>query len=530
MKLKRIISLLVVIMAVSFCAFASADDTKRDFSGYKTYVCLGDSIAAGYKDGGDNLGVGLYKRQSYAYHSIVAKDINAKLIQLACSGLRTYDALYMLDGSYAKTNDALSLSTLSSIYNLSDSGRAKIRKEVSSADIITLCCGADDYAIYPITKALTALAGDSALDPYVDEFKKSMNNGGDLTKAMIDFLEAAKTVGKLPKAVTTLTSEIASGYSDFLKNYPKLVNAIYALNPDVTLVLMGQYFTLWNSNIETTDDTDVDDAANVIKQLLMKTIDLANYNVKSEAQKHNCIYVNTQGIECVLHPTDLGHKQIAEKIIAAIPDCAANNDKPVSPKETPKPAVEKAKLPFTDVPEDFWAYKDIYYCYENGLMLGYTKTTFSPATVMSRAQLATVLYRIAGSPNASKLSEPFKDVPDSYWAHDAIAWAYSKGIINGFTETQFGPNAPVSRQEMVTMLYRYANKMCGLNFKAKGDELKGYTDANEVDAYAKDAFCWAISEGIINGYTKTVLVPDGDLTRAQCATILARFDRGLAKK
>lgn len=535
MKLKRIVSLLLaVIMAASLCVISSAEEAKRDFSGYKTYVCLGDSIAAGYRDDNKELDVGLYKKQPYAYHSIVAKAINAKLIQLACSGLRTYDALYMLDGSYAKPDDALSLATLSGIYDMSSKDRAKVRKEVSSADIITLCCGANDYALYPITKALISLSEDSVLDPYVDKFQESIASGGDLAGSLIEFLKAAKAVGKLPKAIATLTSEISSGYTAFINNYPKIVDAIYALNPDVTLVLLGQYFTFFNSSSEKAEDADVDDAVITIKQLISKTIDLANYNVKSQASKHNCVYVNTQGIDCVLHPTELGHKQIAERIIDAIPDRAAGNEKPETPKETKKPDTskdtEKAKLPFTDVPKGYWAYGDIKYCYENGLMLGYTKTTFSPATTMTRAQLAAVLYRIAGSPDTSKLSEPFDDVADSYWARDEIAWAFSKGVIKGFTETQFNPNAPVSRQQMVAMLYRYASSLCGLDFKAKGDELKGFTDADEVDGYAVDAFSWAVSEGIIKGYTETTLVPDGTLTRAQCATILARFDRGLEKK
>ena len=112
-------------------------------------------------------------------------------------------------------------------------------------------------------------------------------------------------------------------------------------------------------------------------------------------------------------------------------------------------------LPFRDVPEGVWYFDSVEYCYSRGLMNGITLSQFSPETGLSRAMFVTTLYRAAGSPGVSQWT-PFYDVPGGIWYSSAVAWAYNEGIVNGMTATSFAPDAGLTRQQLVTLLYRYA--------------------------------------------------------------------------
>lgn len=173
---------------------------------------------------------------------------------------------------------------------------------------------------------------------------------------------------------------------------------------------------------------------------------------------------------------------------------------------------------FVDVPRNMWCYNDVEYVYNAGLMKGVDATHFKPNAAMSRAQFATVIYRMAGSP-ASKGSEPFNDVSDSYWAHDAIAWAYNNGIIKGFDSKTFAPENCITRAQMVAMLYRYEG--CPA---VKGD-LSAYKDAASVPAFATDALVWATNKGVITGFNDGTIGAGKTATRGQMATIIARYDK-----
>ena len=173
---------------------------------------------------------------------------------------------------------------------------------------------------------------------------------------------------------------------------------------------------------------------------------------------------------------------------------------------------------FIDVPKTMWCYNDVEYVAAKGYMIGTDATHFAPAANMTRAQFATVLYRMAGSPNV-KGSEPFTDVDNDYWAQKAIAWAYNKGIVEGVDSKTFAPNDAITRAQLVAMLYRYAGAPA-----VKGD-LNAFSDAASVPAYAKNAFIWAINNGVVNGFANGTLAPQKCATRAEMAAIIARFDK-----
>ena len=177
---------------------------------------------------------------------------------------------------------------------------------------------------------------------------------------------------------------------------------------------------------------------------------------------------------------------------------------------------------FTDVELGTWYHEAVDFVVRNGLMKGMSETIFAPGADMNRAQIVTVLYRLAGSP-AVENAAPFTDVPaDSYYG-DAVAWAYANGIVKGVSDTQFNPNASVTREQMVTFLGRYA-VWSGETVEAQGD-LSAYIDGDTVSAFAVKYMTWAVESGLINGITADTLVPAGTANRAQVAVVLMRFSQ-----
>ncbi len=185
----------------------------------------------------------------------------------------------------------------------------------------------------------------------------------------------------------------------------------------------------------------------------------------------------------------------------------------------------EAPLPFPDVTEGDWFYDAVRYAYETGLMDGVGDSLFAPNSQTTRAQLVTILYRLEGEPEVSGTSG-FTDVEAGTWYTDAVAWAAANGIVNGTTDTTFAPGEDITREQLVTVLYRYAESK-GYDVSASAD-LSGYPDAGQVQDYAQPAMAWAVAEGIVEGVDGT-LNPAGNATRAQIATILMRFCEGVAK-
>ena len=186
----------------------------------------------------------------------------------------------------------------------------------------------------------------------------------------------------------------------------------------------------------------------------------------------------------------------------------------------PGTALVAGENPFTDVSASHWAHDDITYVYENDLMNGTDGSLFSPESTTTRAQVVTVLYRLAGQP-AADWANPFWDVPASAWFHDAVTWAWENDITGGVSSTHFGAGNAVTREQLAAFLYRYAQDQ-GYDTSARAD-LSGYSDAGLVSSYATEALSWANATGLITGTTGTTLSPQGSATRAQVATILSRF-------
>ena len=182
----------------------------------------------------------------------------------------------------------------------------------------------------------------------------------------------------------------------------------------------------------------------------------------------------------------------------------------------------KKALPFIDVQAGDWYYDTVEYAYENAIMTGLTDTVFGPNDNLARAQLAVILYRMSGD-EAVEYSDVFPDVEDDIWYTDGILWASSKGIVTGYTDTGlFRPSQNISREQIAVMLHRYAK---GLNLdNGVRAEFDKFQDAANVSEYADEAMQWAVGNGIITGkYEGTIIDPQGNATRAECATMISRF-------
>ena len=182
---------------------------------------------------------------------------------------------------------------------------------------------------------------------------------------------------------------------------------------------------------------------------------------------------------------------------------------------------------FVDINVKAWYHLYVDYAVTNGLFGGTSANTFEPETAMTRAMLVTVLWRYEGQPKGYQNTFTDVNAKDGSWYIDAVAWAAANGIVNGVGNNRFDPDGKITREQMAAILFRYAQKK-GIDTSKRG-ELSNFPDANKISAYAKEAVCWAVGEGIING-SDGKLLPQGNATRAQVATILMRYIENIVKK
>lgn len=188
----------------------------------------------------------------------------------------------------------------------------------------------------------------------------------------------------------------------------------------------------------------------------------------------------------------------------------------------PTVSVAADKMPFEDVRSNDWYYDAVEYNYENHLMAGTSETTFEPNTVLNRAMIAQVLYNLEGKPSVShKASEYFTDVRDDAWYANAVAWAKSTDTANGYGDKRFGPEDPLTREQMARVFMAYAE------YKdydiSKSTSLDKFSDANRVSDWAQESMRWAVASGLLTGKGNGILDPVGTATRAEVASVMRGF-------
>ncbi len=213
------------------------------------------------------------------------------------------------------------------------------------------------------------------------------------------------------------------------------------------------------------------------------------------------------------------------------PETTQKPSKPETPEEpepqepaAPQPGSNPAEgwdNPYRDVDSSEWYYTAVAYTTRQGLMSGTGSGSFSPAAVMTRGQLVTILYRLAGSPTVDG-SLRFPDTSSTAFYADAVRWATQNGITGGYSNGLFGPEDPVTNEQLCAFFHRYA-KLAGIAGTAQPGVLSGFADWQQISDYAQDSFGWAVDAGILFGDSQRRLAPQSEATRAQTAAIVMRF-------
>ena len=190
------------------------------------------------------------------------------------------------------------------------------------------------------------------------------------------------------------------------------------------------------------------------------------------------------------------------------------------------PSTPASKTGFSDVVAGGWYESAVQYMKDNGLMAGTSATTFAPDATTTRGMIVTILYRLEKEPAAAAASS-FSDIAAGEWYSDAVAWAAANNIVSGYENGTFGAGDVITREQMAAILFRYAS-FKGYDVTKTAD-LSAFADAAQVSAYAADAMKWANAAGLISGTSATTLAPAGSATRAQAASILMRFCENVAK-
>ena len=180
-----------------------------------------------------------------------------------------------------------------------------------------------------------------------------------------------------------------------------------------------------------------------------------------------------------------------------------------------------AALPFTDVADTAWYADAVQYVYENGLMTGVSESEFAPDGTATRGQIVTILWRLAGSPVVNYAMR-YADADEGAWYGEAVRWAASTGVVTGYSESSFGPNDAITREQLAAILYRYV-KTQGQGFTGMWYFPLRYDDAVSISSWADEAMHWCVMKGLLNGTSETTLSPQLTATRAQLAAILQRF-------
>ncbi|MDY3929774.1 MAG: S-layer homology domain-containing protein, partial [Clostridia bacterium] len=197
-------------------------------------------------------------------------------------------------------------------------------------------------------------------------------------------------------------------------------------------------------------------------------------------------------------------------------------DKPTEPVEPTEPTDPEWENLFTDVSENDWFYGNVKFANENGLMCGTTNTNFAPNEPLTRAMLVTVIYRAEGEPAVNK-SIPFSDVDTNAYYTSAVIWAQQNGIVNGVTENKFAPDENINREQIATIMYRYAQYKGYDISVGENTNILSYTDYKEISEYAVSAMQYVVGSGLMKGKTESTINPLDNATRAEVAAILQRF-------
>ena len=534
-NLRRILVLvlLVAVLASAFGMQAFAAGTRNPeaylpYSPYAAYgdeyrncyVSFGDSISAGYDRYENRECIGYKPTPATSYPSIVADTLHCWHYPASFIGYRTTELMASL-GVPVENPDLYHTTGYYWLY--SEDGLCHywdqaqpitLRDGVAYASLMTINVGNNDVLTAPLSLAAVDVLEAAEKYQENEETIAAAIESGELCQTLASMYQLMNQLGYYKEYIPAVLARMEEGLQNIKANMPKIVERLRSVNTTGQIAIIGMYNPY--------DEMTLTDSGLIkIGKMGQIVCDRVNAYYKEFCEETGCVYVDVTDTESYAdlnptnmlaglgedaHPTHKGHAYMAKQILDAIP----------------------VILPYTDVAEEAWYRDSVDYCYRNTLMLGTAPDTFAPDEYMSRAMVATVLWRLAGSP-AAEGELPFADVEQGSWYYDAVNWAYQNGIVKGVGFNRFAPDRDVSRQDFTVMLYRYA-KLEGLAGQEGSFNLLerfGFKDLRSAAKYSLESLSWAWNNGILNGVNSTQLDPTGRLTRAQCAALIMRFDKNI---
>ena len=367
---KKSLALFLVLMtAFSGFGVLAADSTEyqKKYADYGSYVLLGDSVASGWSDVVEKETRFVRVEGSYGAH--VADDLGVTYHPMACIGFRTTDLRYIFEDDYEA--DRFLFYSIS--HEEMERRIPEIRKAVSEAGLITLNVGGNDWGSFLGWHVYEEMAKtEERNEAFLKKAKEYLENAGTDPETVLELIDIANLCGALPQLVTILPKALQTGFENFFNNWDHVIEDIYALNPDVTLVVIGMF----DNMVQDQETADKNEAALLKLSVSQAIIDYANKPMLEGAEKYGYIFIDPVGTVCEQnHPSAEGHRFIADKILEALPDM---------------------NFPYTDVDKSSAEYKAIEYMYQNGIMAGVSDTAFAPDEALTGNQLSDILYNITG--------------------------------------------------------------------------------------------------------------------------------------
>lgn len=438
------IAVILILTLFASLFVSSAVDTQKQYFDYGSYVLLGDSVACGWSDIEER--DTSFTRVEGSYGAFIADDLGLEYHPRACIGFRTLEVRYMFEDDYE--GDRFMFYSIEQ--DRVDREIPTIRKEVAEAGLVTLNVGGNDWGSYLGWHVYEEM--DKFQDVNEEFFTKAreyLESNGTATDTVTALIDIASLAGCLPQLVQILPGALKEGFNRFVENWDYCIQDIYALNPDVTLVVIGMFDTSLQdeSMSKTALVAEAADPAAVEAKLSIgqMIVDYANKPMKENAEKYGYIFIDPVGTLCEKqHPSRAGHRHIADLILAALPD---------------------ATFPYTDVNVNSANYREIETMYLKQIMPGVSATEFAPDAALTKAALSNAIGAIVDSEvtsddnsNASRI-----DVIRALLNADRDATFIQKLKVFGFAVKlfinggKFNVGSGVTRAEAAKILYDYIN-------------------------------------------------------------------------
>lgn len=370
---KSTLAVLLVLTLLSSFSICFAAESKKTYPDYGSYVLLGDSVACGWSDIEER--DTSFTRVEGSYGAFLADDLGVTLHPRACIGFRTLEMRYMFEDDYE--GDRFMFYSIDQ--DRVDREIPAIRREVAEAGIVTLSVGGNDWGSYLGWHVYEEMDKfEDKNEEFLTKAREYLETNGTDADTVDSLIDIACLTGALPQIIQVLPGALEEGLARYKENWNIMIEDIYALNPDVTLVVVGMFDTTVQ------DDTmkEIDPVGSSVQAALTKIkvakaiVDYANKPMKAGAEKYGYIFIDPIGTLCEKqHPSKAGHRHIADLILAALPD---------------------ASFPFKDVDQKSDSYKAIETLYSKDIMAGTSATTFSPDAALSKSDLSSALAKISG--------------------------------------------------------------------------------------------------------------------------------------